>query len=94
MNSIAVDPPFTDTKTRKTTIKREMNLRRVDDSTLTYLDVVFTCNDDEVNNFITEKLIKKTGVCKKIKTSMNGEEALLYLTKSSTKFKQKNFYMI
>ena len=27
MNAIAVDPPFSDSKTKKTSIKREMNLR-------------------------------------------------------------------
>jgi hypothetical protein len=30
-----------------------MNLRRIEDSTLTHLDLTFSCNDDEVNNLRT-----------------------------------------
>ena len=52
------------------------------------LNCVLLVDDDEINNFITEKLIKKTGICKKVKTSMNGEEALLYLAKSCCSFEE------
>jgi CheY-like chemotaxis protein len=50
------------------------------------LNCVLLVDDDEINNFLTEKLLKKTGICKKVKTSMNGGEALLYLAKSCCSF--------
>ena len=44
MKSIGVDPPFTDTKTRKTTIKREMSLHVLEDGK-TYLNIVLSCDN-------------------------------------------------
>lgn len=52
------------------------------------LNCILLVDDDEINNFITEKLIKKTGVSKKVKTSHNGEEALLYLAKNCCSFEE------
>lgn len=53
MNSIAVDPPFTDSKTKKTSIVRDMSVRDDAESGLVYLDVVFSANEDEVNSLRT-----------------------------------------
>jgi hypothetical protein len=56
LNSIAVDPAFTDTKTKKTSIKREMHVRNHlegESSSLAYLDVKFNCNEDEVGSMRT-----------------------------------------
>jgi len=54
MNSIAVDPAFTETKTRKTTIKREMTLRNLDvTNSMTYLDVQFSSIEEEVSSLRT-----------------------------------------
>ena len=52
-NSIEVDPPFSDTKTKKSTIKREMTLRSIEGCTITAIDVVFTCSEDELNSMRT-----------------------------------------
>jgi hypothetical protein len=49
--SIEVDPPFTDTKTKKTSIVREMKVRN--SGAIVYLDVVFRCNEDEVGSMRT-----------------------------------------
>ncbi len=54
------------------------------------INCVLLVDDDKVNNFLTERLLKKTGACKKIKTSLNGEEALLYLAKTCCSF-EENF---
>jgi CheY-like chemotaxis protein len=50
------------------------------------LNCVLLVDDDQVNNFLTERLIKKLGITNKVKTSLNGEEALLYLAKSCCSF--------
>lgn len=68
MNSIAVDPPFTDTKTKKTTIKRDMKTRQ--EATGTYVDVVFTCNEEEVASMrtcITSFVTNMSLVCETLK---------------------------
>ena len=52
MNSIAVDPAFTDTKNKKTSIVRNMALRQ-SESSITYLDVEFHCNEGEVGSMRT-----------------------------------------
>jgi hypothetical protein len=46
-----VDPPFTDTKTKKTSIVREMKVRN--SGPVFFLDVVFRCNEDEVGSMRT-----------------------------------------
>lgn len=50
------------------------------------LNCVLLVDDDEINNFLTERLIKKLGLTHKIKSSQNGEEALLYLAKTCCTF--------
>lgn len=50
------------------------------------LNCVLLVDDDQINNFLTERLIKKMGICRKVKTSLNGEEALLYLAKNCCSF--------
>lgn len=45
------------------------------------LNCVLLVDDDKTNNFITEKILRKMDICKTVKTSCNGEEALLYLTR-------------
>ncbi|MBX9852927.1 MAG: response regulator [Cytophagaceae bacterium] len=52
------------------------------------LNCVLLVDDDNVNNFLTEKVIQKIGLCRKIKTSLNGEEALLYLAKNCCSFQE------
>lgn len=52
MNSIEVDPPFTDTKTKKTTITRDMKVRLAEGG-LAYLDVEFASDEEEVNSLRT-----------------------------------------
>lgn len=50
------------------------------------LNCVLLVDDDDVNNFLCERLIKKLGVANKVKKSYNGEEALLYLAKNCCSF--------
>lgn len=50
------------------------------------LSCVLLVDDDKVTNFLTERLIKGLGITRKIKTSLNGEEALLYLAKNCCAF--------
>ena len=42
MRAIGVDPPFLDSKTRKTTIKREMWIEVLDDG-VAYLNILLSC---------------------------------------------------
>ena len=51
MNSIGVDPAFSDTKSKKTSITRNMNI--TENNGLAYLEMKFTCNEDEVNSMRT-----------------------------------------
>ena len=55
---------------------------------MTTMDYVLLVDDDTVNNYLTERLLKKLGLCRKIKTSLNGEEALLYLAKYCCHFEE------
>ena len=50
MNALGVDPPFQDSKTRKTTIRREMTLDILSDNT-SILNIVLSC-DDKLNDGI------------------------------------------
>jgi CheY-like chemotaxis protein len=43
------------------------------------LKSVLLIDDDKINNYINERLIRKTGFCNCIAIKNNGEEALLYL---------------
>lgn len=46
------------------------------------LSTILLIDDDSINNFINERLIKKMDVCKDIKISMNGAEAIAFLENS------------
>jgi CheY-like chemotaxis protein len=52
------------------------------------LNCVLLVDDDKVNNFINTRILKKLGICDNIRTSLNGEEALLYLTKYCSAYDQ------
>jgi CheY-like chemotaxis protein len=52
------------------------------------LNCVLLVDDDKINNFINARTLKKLGICDNIKTCLNGEEALLYLTKYCSAFDQ------
>jgi CheY-like chemotaxis protein len=41
---------------------------------------ILLVDDDHVNNFITERLLRKSGIAKEIRAVRNGEEALTYLS--------------
>ena len=43
MKSLGVDPPFMDTKNRKTTIRREMYMEVLEDG-ITYLNIILSCD--------------------------------------------------
>jgi len=45
----------------------------------TCFNSILLVDDDYVNNFITESLLRKSGIAKEIKAVRNGEEALTYL---------------
>jgi CheY-like chemotaxis protein len=45
------------------------------------MNCVLLVDDDKVNNFISSRIVKKLDICKNIRTCLDGEEALLYLTK-------------
>lgn len=46
------------------------------------LNCVLLVDDDSATNFINKMLIKKSGITDKIEVTLNGQEALDYLTKS------------
>ena len=46
----------------------------------TCFNSILLVDDDYVNNFITESLLRKSGIAKEIKAVRNGEEALTYLS--------------
>ena len=56
MNSLGVDPPFLDTKNRKTTIRREMYLEVLEGG-VTYLNIILSC-DDQVEDGIEVKSLR------------------------------------
>ena len=69
MKAIGVDPPFTETKTRKSTIRREMTLEILDDG-ITYLNIELSCEKDEIVSLRTcaSSMINNLGlVCQTIK---------------------------
>lgn len=53
------------------------------------LNCVLLVDDEEVTNFITTRLVKKLDISRNINYCMNGEEALLYLSKHGTSFDKK-----
>ena len=56
MKSIGVDPPFLDTKTRKTTIRREMFLEVLEGG-VSYLNLILSC-DDQVEEGVEIKSLR------------------------------------
>ena len=52
MNSIGVDPAFSDTKSKKTSITRDMAIRQTENGVV-YLDIIFSANEEEVNSLRT-----------------------------------------
>src|SRR5690606_38258261 len=46
----------------------------------TCFNSILLVDDDYVNNFVTERLLRKSGIAIEIKAVRNGEEALTYLT--------------
>ena len=56
MKSLGVDPPFLDTKTRKTTIRREMFLEVLEGG-VTYLNLILSC-DDSIDEGVEVKSLR------------------------------------
>ena len=56
MKSLGVDPPFLDTKTRKTTIRREMYLEVIENGP-TYFNIILSC-DDKVDDGVEIKSLR------------------------------------
>lgn len=52
MRTIGVEPPFSDSKTRKSSIEREMHVD-VLDTGMAYLTIKFTCAKADVNQMRT-----------------------------------------
>ena len=52
MRAIGVDPAFADTKTKKTSIQREMHVEVLDNG-MAYLSIKFTCAATDVNSMRT-----------------------------------------
>ncbi|MFN6944237.1 MAG: response regulator [Cytophagaceae bacterium] len=50
------------------------------------LSCILLVDDDEINNFINESMIRRMNLAEKVKISLNGEEALLYLAKHGSTF--------
>jgi CheY-like chemotaxis protein len=47
---------------------------------------VLLVDDDYVNNFLTERLLRRSNIAREIKAVRNGEEALTYLSEEKNKF--------
>jgi CheY-like chemotaxis protein len=47
------------------------------------LNCVLLVDDDSINNFINERLIRKTNITEEVKIVLNGREAIDFLTQSS-----------
>lgn len=45
------------------------------------LNCILLVDDDSINNYLNERLIKKMGLASKIRTAVNGAEALEYIKK-------------
>ncbi|MFN3404497.1 MAG: response regulator [Cytophagaceae bacterium] len=50
------------------------------------VNCVLLVDDDEVTNYLSERVIKKIDLSRTIKKTQNGEDALLYLTKHCCNF--------
>ncbi|MFL5730293.1 MAG: response regulator [Cytophagaceae bacterium] len=47
---------------------------------------ILLVDDDYINNFLTERLLRKSAIAREVKTVRNGEEALTYLSEEKNKF--------
>lgn len=47
--------------------------------TLIPLNCILLVDDDSINNFINIKILRKIGASEKVKTALNGQEALEYI---------------
>lgn len=47
---------------------------------MTTFNTILLVDDDYVNNFVTERLLKRVNLARNIKSVRNGEEALTYLS--------------
>jgi CheY-like chemotaxis protein len=47
---------------------------------------ILLVDDDYINNFLTERLLRKSRIAREVKTVRNGEEALTYLSEEKNKF--------
>jgi CheY-like chemotaxis protein len=47
---------------------------------------ILLVDDDYVNNFLTERLLRRSNIAREIKAVRNGEEALTYLSEEKNKF--------
>lgn len=47
---------------------------------------ILLVDDDYINNFLTERLLRKSNIAREIKAVRNGEEALTYLSEEKNKF--------
>jgi CheY-like chemotaxis protein len=47
---------------------------------------ILLVDDDYINNFLTERLLRKSSIAREVKTVRNGEEALTYLSEEKNKF--------
>jgi CheY-like chemotaxis protein len=50
------------------------------------LNCILLVDDDMVNNYLNEKLLKSLEVCANIRITQNGEEALLYLARHGSPY--------
>jgi CheY-like chemotaxis protein len=47
---------------------------------------ILLVDDDYINNFLTERLLRKSSIAREVKAVRNGEEALTYLNEEKNKF--------
>jgi CheY-like chemotaxis protein len=47
---------------------------------------ILLVDDDYINNFLTERLLRKSNIAREVKAVRNGEEALTYLSEEKNKF--------
>lgn len=50
------------------------------------LNCILLVDDDKVNNYLNERLIRNIGLSNNVKIALDGEEALLYLTKHGSPY--------
>lgn len=50
------------------------------------LNCVLLVDDDQVNNYLNEKLIRNMDIARNVEVALNGEDALLYITKHGSPY--------